>query len=293
MPLVAALIGAVAISFSAVWFELSDVDAVTGSFFRAGYALPFLFIVWRRRRSLDHRGRRDHILALLAGIFLAGDFIAWHLAIDQIGAGLASLIVNCQVVIVSLLAWVMLAERPSRQVLAAIPVVLVGVALVSGLGQDVAFGDDPLLGTIFGLTSAMFYALFLLVFRHSNRTRSPAAGPLFQATVGAMITSALASPLLGGLDLVPSWPAHGWLVALAVGSQVVGWLAITYALPRLPAAETSTIIVVQPALTMIWGALLFAERPSPIQLTGAALLLLGVGMVAVVSSRRRPLPAPV
>ena len=45
---------------------------------------------------------------------------------------------------------------------------------------------------------------------------------------------------------------HGWLLLLA-WARVLGWLAITYALPRLPAAETSTFILLQPVLTMVWG----------------------------------------
>jgi drug/metabolite transporter (DMT)-like permease len=78
------------------------------------------------------------------------------------------------------------------------------------------------------------------------------------------------------------------LLALALSSQVAGWLLISYALPRLPAAETATIILLQPVLTMIWGVLIFDEQPSAIQLVGAGLVLAGVGFVAMTSSRRTP-----
>ena len=91
-------------------------------------------------------------------------------------------------------------------------------------------------------------------------------------------------------DFVPIWPNHGWLIALALGSQVGGWLLIGYALPRLQAAETATIILLQPMLTMVWGALIFGEHASAIQLVGACLVLLGVAFVAVTSSRRTPQP---
>ncbi|MFP3914958.1 MAG: DMT family transporter [Actinomycetota bacterium] len=291
MPLVAAFAGAVAISFSAIFFALADVEAVTGSFFRTGYALPVLLVLWWRHRRRDGRSHRARILAFAAGLMLGADFTTWHLAIEHIGTGLATLLVNTQVVIVAVLAWVIFGERPSRVVAAAIPVVLAGVALVSGMGQDDAFGADPLLGTVFALSAAVFYALFLLAFRRSNRVQAPAVGSLLDATAGAFVTSILAAPLLGGLELTLAWPTHGWLVALALGSQVFGWLAIGYALPRLPAAETSTFILLQPVLTMIWGALVFSEQPSPVQLLGATLVLGGVGLVATISARRRPIPA--
>lgn len=290
MPLIAALLGATAISFSAVWFALADVGAVTGAFFRATYALPFLFFLWWRTRSRDRRSGRARGLAVASGLLLGGDFISWHLSIEQIGTGLATLLANTQVVVVAVLAWLIFGERPTRAVVAAIPVMLLGVALVSGLGQEGSFGSDPLLGTVYGLASGVFYAGFLLAYRRSNRVQAPAAGSLLDATAGAMLAALAAAPLLGSFDIVPSWPSHGWLVLLAVGSQVVGWLAIGYALPRLPAAETSTFILVQPVLTMAWGALLFSERPSAIQLVGAALVLAGVGAVAAFSARRRPAP---
>ncbi|HEX2153476.1 MAG TPA: DMT family transporter [Acidimicrobiia bacterium] len=289
MPLVAALVGAVAISFSAVWFALANVGAVTGAFFRAGYALPVLFVLWWRVRDRDHRSRPARWLAGASGLMLGGDFIAWHLSIEQIGTGLATLLANSQVVVVAILAWLLLGEKPKSVVMAAIPVLLVGVALVSGLGREGSFGSDPLLGTIYGLASAVFYAAFLLAYRRSNQVQAPAAGSLLDATAGALIAAGLAGPILGSLDVVPSWPAHGWLVGLALGSQVIGWLLIGYALPRLPAAETSTFILIQPVLTMVWGALLFDERPSLLQLGGAALVLAGVGMVALVTSRRQPI----
>lgn len=283
------MVGATAISFSAVWFALAEVSAVTGAFFRSLYAIPVLAALWWRQRQSDHRSVRSRWLAVAAGGSLAGDFIFWHLAIDEIGTGLATLIANCQVVIVSVFAWLVFREKPSRSVIVAIPVVLGGLALVTGLGQESAFGADPLLGTLLGIGSAIFYGTFLLAFRRSNDSRSPAAGPLLDATVGALAATALAAPILGGLDPVPAWPAHGWLLALAIGSQVIGWLAIAYALPRLPAAETSTFILVQPVMTMVWGALFFAETPSPVQLGGAALVLAGVGMV-VAFMPRRPQP---
>ena len=287
MPLVAALLGAAAISFSAIFFALADVGPFTGAVYRAAYAIPVLFVLWRRVRGDDRRGRRARWLAFASGVLLGLDWVAWHIAIDHIGTGLATLLANCQVVVVALLAWALFGERPSRYVAVAVPVVLAGAALVSGLGRGDAFGDDPLAGTAWGALAAFAYAGFILGYRRSNRVQSPTVGSLFDATVGAGLATVLAAPFFGGIT-APSWPAHGWLLSLAVVSQVGGWLAIGYALPRLPAAETSTFILLQPVLTMVWGALIFSERPSPLQLTGAALVLAGVGVVAVKRGTAKP-----
>ena len=279
------------ISFSAIFFALSEVDPSTGAFFRAAYAVPVLFALWWVKRDQDRRPRRLHWLALLAGLSLGTDVVAWHSAIDYIGTGLATLLANTQVIFVTVIAWLILSERPDKRVLGAVPVILGGVALVSGLGQETAFGTEPLRGTGLALIAAMFYAIFLLTYRRSNQSDGPTTGPLLEASIGAAIAALLLGSFGTGVDLAFSWPAHGWLIALAVTAQVVGWLLIGFALPRLPAAETATIILLQPAMTIVWGALIFGERPSSLQVLGALVVLAGVGYVAFTRAARPRVPA--
>lgn len=288
MTRLAALAGAVVISFSAVFYALSGVDPVSGTFFRLVYAFPILFLLWWIRRGDDHRPLRSRLMAFAAGLIVALDLISWQTSIDYIGTGLATLIANLQVVIVAVVAWMFLGEVPSRGLKIAIPIVLFGVALVSGVGQAEAFGDDPILGTVLALVAAVLYSGFLLVYRQSNRSKAPPAGPLMEATLGAAVMTLLVGWVGPGIDFTPSWPAHGWLVALALGGFLTGWLLISYALPRLPAAETSTFVLVQPALTMVWGAMIFAERPSTLQMVGAIIVLAGVAFVAVTQARSQP-----
>ncbi|HUG31709.1 MAG TPA: DMT family transporter [Acidimicrobiia bacterium] len=290
MTLLAALSGAVLISFSAIFFALAEVSPMTGAFFRAVYALPVLFVLWMMRRSQDRRPMSRRWVAIGAGLALGSDIVAWHAAIEFIGTGLATLLANTSVIFVALGAWILLGERPRNTTLAAVPVILLGVTLVSGLGQGNAFGADPIRGTLLALLAAVFYATFFLGFRHSNDEQAPAAGPLMEATIGAALAS-LAIGLVGSdIDFTISWPAHGWLLAVAIGSQVVGWMMIGYALPRLPAVETATIILLQPALTMVWGAIIFGESPSAIQIAGAMIVLAGVAFVAMMRARRMPQP---
>ncbi|MEX2534653.1 MAG: DMT family transporter [Trueperaceae bacterium] len=95
------------------------------------------------------------------------------------------------------------------------------------------------------------------------------------------------------LDFVPEWPAHSWLLTLAVVSQVVGWLSITTALPRLPALETSIILLAQPMGAVLWGRLFFAEDLSAVQWSGAALVLAGVTLLSIRTGKRRARQAAV
>jgi drug/metabolite transporter (DMT)-like permease len=279
------------ISFSAILFLLSGVSPITGAFFRVGYAVPVLLVLWLARRGQDRRPSSRRWMALGAGIALAADMVVWHTSIELIGAGLATLIANTSVVFVALGAWVVFGERPARTTVVAIPVILLGVTLVSGVGQGDAFGENPVGGALLALLAAVFYAVFLLAFRHSNDEKAPAAGPLLEASVGAAAASLVFGLATSTIDLQFSLPSHGWLIAMALSSQVVAWLLIGYALPRLPAVETATFILIQPALTMVWGAMVFDERPSAIQIAGAVIVLVGVGVVASVRARLGPAPA--
>ena len=95
----------------------------------------------------------------------------------------------------------------------------------------------------------------------------------------------LVSILIGvfepSFQLTPTWPAHGWLLALALGSQVIGWLLIAIALPRLAALETSVLLLLQPALTVLWANLIFSEHLSNLQWVGVLLVLGGVAVVSM------------
>jgi drug/metabolite transporter (DMT)-like permease len=113
---------------------------------------------------------------------------------------------------------------------------------------------------------------------------------LLDTTAGTAVGTAVAGLATGTIDFGFDWPAHGWLLILAVAAQVFGWLLIGWALPRLPALTTSVLIMMQPVGALIWGALIFSERLSVLQGAGVALILLGVTAVNVRGSIR---PSPV
>ncbi len=269
-----ALAGIAAISFTAIFVRLADVSPTTAALFRVVYALPILVAI--RLFVRDDRPRRDRWLSALSGLLLAIDLALWHTAIDLIGPGLATVVANVQVVWVGLVAWIVLRERPTTTALAVVPVILIGVALIGGLGRADAFGDRPLAGAAVGALAGVSYAGFLLLFRASNRSLVPTAGPLLDSTVGTIVGVLLIAPLDSGFSIVPSWPAHGWLLALAVLGQAFGWLLIASALPRLAALETSVMLLIQPAATIVWARLIFGDRLSVVQWAGVVVVLAGV-----------------
>ena len=292
-PVLAAVLGAMSIAFSGVLVRLANVEPSTAAIFRCVYALPALgLIALLERRAFGPRPAAQVRLAMLAGIFFALDLVVWHHTIGLVGAGLATVLGNTQVVIVAALAWLILGERPPRRTLLALPVVLGGVVLISGVVGTGAFGVNPGLGVILGLFTGLAYAGFLLVLRRGNADLRRPAGPLFDATlVGAAASLAIGLPL-GEVNLIPSWPAHGWLLALAISSQVIGWLIISVSLPRLPAALTSVILTLQPVGSVLLAMAILGEAPSSLQLVGAATILVGL-LLATIRFRGEPRRHPV
>jgi drug/metabolite transporter (DMT)-like permease len=276
-PTLAGALGALVIAFSAILVRLAEVSPSTAAFFRCLYALPLLgALAWVERRRYGPRSRRDRLLALAAGVAFAADLTFWHHSIEAVGAGLATVLGNVQVVFVGLIAWAALGERPDQRALVAIPMVFVGVVLISGVMGAGAYGDDPLLGVVYGLLTALTYALFLLILREGNSDGRRPGGPLFDATLTGAVFSALGGIVVGDIDWTPGVESQAWLVVLALSSQVLGWLLISVSLPRLPAVVTSILLMLQPAGAVFLGAVLLSEAPSAVQLAGVAVVLAGV-----------------
>lgn len=285
------LVGVVIISFSAIFVRLSEQSPVTVAFFRAAYALPVLVALAAFRRRESTRTRRQSTLAFVAGLVLAGDLAIWHASIELIGAALGTVVGSVHVVIMMAAGRIFLGQRPTRIAMVATPVALMGVVLISGLGEEAAHGEDPVLGTILGLSTGFLYVTFLLLLRQSSGVgSSTSVRPLMEATAGAAVGALLVAPFDSGFSIIPEWPGHGWLIALALGAQVLGWLLITYSLPRMEAWETSILLVLQPVGTVLWALLILGEGFSSLQWVGLVLVIGGVTAAAL--SRMPPPVAP-
>ena len=293
-PRLLAVLGASCIAFSGILVRLSGAAPSTATVFRALYAVPFLVVLAvPEERRLGRSSGRARLLAVGAGLFFAVDLTTFHLAIQEMGAGLATVMGNLQVIVVGIVAWLLLGERPSRRVLTGAPLAVVGVILISGVVGGGAYGRDPGLGVAYGIVTACSYAGYLLLIRRA-RTPGRFVGPVRDATLATVVGGLLGGILLGDLVIVPSWPEHGWLIVLAISAQVAGGLLIAASLPFLPAVVSSLILLSQPVAAVALAAVLLGEAPSPFQVAGVGLVVGGValGTVGGVPGRfRRRAPA--
>ena len=287
-PRLAALLGAVCIAFSGILYRWAEVSPSTGTVYRAVFGLPLLALVaWLEHRRYGGLPSRTIRLSLVAGIFFAGDLLFWHHAIEYVGAGLATVLGNLQVIVVGVVAWFAFGERPPRSVFLALPFVLVGVALISGAFGGAAYGANPTLGVVLGLCTAFCYAGYLLVIRRGGRDLRRPAGPVMIATVSTAIVAAAVGTIGGDLDPTPPLASLAWLALLGLTSQALGYLLISISLSRLPAVHDLDDPARPAGHDGRAGMVLLGEAPSTAQLAGVVLVIGGIAAATLGPSASR------
>ena len=236
-------------------------------------AIPLLLplVVWERRRE----GRPTHRqvgYAVAAGAFFAGDALWWTQAIGEVGAGLSTVLVNAQVVLVPLLALAIDREQISRRFLIVLPMMIGGIVLTGGVLEAAPRGSDPVAGTAHAMLAALCYSGFLYLLR-----RGGGHGRVIQNYVVVVTTAAAVAlcvgPFWGDMTLTPALNAIAWLVLIAATGQVTGWLLVAIASPLLRPEVGAALLLLTPVGALVLGAFVLEERPSALQLLGCGLVL--------------------
>jgi drug/metabolite transporter (DMT)-like permease len=216
------------------------------------------------------------IFPLLAGVFTACDLGLWTTSLSFTTASNATLLGNTAPLWVALGTWLILKQKLSSAFWHGLTITLLGAALI--------MGTDFLLHPRFGVGDAMaigtgvFYGGYFL-FTERSRTHFDPVGHIWLVGIGASITlfvinTVLRNPLTG-------YPAQTWFVFLstAIVSQLIGYMALAYALGHLPASVVSPTMVLQPIVTTLLAIPLLDEIPTIWQGIGGAIALVGIYMV--------------
>lgn len=266
--------GALAVSTSAVFIDIAGTSPATATFFRCALALPLLLPLAARehRATPEPMGHRDIAVAAAAGILFTGDALWWTQAIAEVGAGLSTVLVNAQVVLVPLLALAIDREPISRRFLAVLPAMVMGILLTGGVVGSSPAGADPAGGTLHAVLAALCYSGFLYLLRRGGMQGRPVQGYAVVVAIAALVALA-AGPLWGRLDLAPTIGQLGWLVLTAVTGQVTGWLLVALAGPHLRPEVGAALLLLTPLGALALGAAALGEHPSAWQIAGSVLVL--------------------
>ncbi|CCH49192.1 DMT family transporter [Pseudodesulfovibrio piezophilus] len=268
--------GAVLISFSSVMVKLANVPPDVAGFYRLFFGgLGMLAILWRMgkfKRLTAHVWR----WSFLSALFFACDFFFWHRSIGLVGPGLSTMLANFQVIALALVSILFLRERVSWAFLVAIPTALLGLYLMVGVSWT-SFTPDFKLGVVYGLLTALAYALYLLSLKYSLTKAE--ADPLAMASAVALMTGGL----LAGLSLgqgesftIPDIRSLVALATLALICHAVGWYLITRGIQRLKTSLVGLFLLLQPTLSYVWDIVFFNKPTTPVELAGVGLALVGI-----------------
>jgi drug/metabolite transporter (DMT)-like permease len=277
-----------------------------GPLIRFGTAPPLVVAAWRLIFSVAAIGiillvrrpvggirltTRQWVLALAAGVLLAGHFWSWIASLEFTTVASSAVLVAMQPVFVAALSAALLGERAAPRQWLGIGVAVLGAVTIGwgnsrgGGGIDPA-APAPLLGDLLALAGAIFAAGYFVIGRRLRQDLDLMVyiGLVYGIAAVLLTAAALVSP---GIALT-GYPRADWLIfiALAAGPMLIGHTGVNYALRYLPAYLANLAALGEPigATLIAWLLPAIAETPSP-QVVGGGVLIIA-GLMLGVRGRR-------
>ncbi|MBI5353571.1 MAG: DMT family transporter [Chloroflexi bacterium] len=276
-PYIALAVGISALSLSAMFVRWAEAPGPITGFYRlliSTILLTPLFL--RQQRKLEPIDKKYLIFPVLAGVLTAFDFAFWNSSLKFTTAANATLLGNTSPLWVALFALFIFREKLRGIFWFGLILALTGAAFV--MGSDFLRHPTLGLGDLMASTAAIFYASYQLTTQRGRKYIDP-----FRYTwmvgVSATIAMFIMNIVLG--NSFSGYPAQTWVIffVTAVVSQMIGYLAITYALGHLPASVVSPTLIGQPILTAVLAIPMLHEIPNTMQWIGGAIALAGIYIV--------------
>ncbi len=277
IPYIALAVGISALSLSAMFVRWAEAPGPITGFYRLLIStILFTPLFIRQQKQLEPINKKYLIFPLFAGIFTAFDFAFWNSSLKYTTAANATLLGNTSPLWVALFAFFILREKLRRSFWFGLIIALAGAALV--MGSDFLLHPTLGLGDLMASAAAIFYASYQLTTQRGRKHIDP-----FRY-IWLIGVSATTSMFIMNLSLGNSFTGYStqtWIIffVTAIVSQMIGYLAISYALGHLPASVVSPTLIGQPILTTILAIPMLGEIPNPIQWIGGAIALAGIYMV--------------
>ncbi len=290
-PRLVLLVAVLSLGAAAIFIRLiQDAPAPTIAFYRLFLTSLILTPValLRHRDEFRRLSRRDLLVCLAIGVFLAIHFATWIESLFHTSVASSVIIVSTEALFAALGAALFLRERLTLLDYTFILVAFLGVALIT-LSDAGATGTDAFPDAAYGNLLALTGALAAAVYFVAGRSVRQRIHLIVYVTIVFWTTSlvlflfvlATRSPLLGFAPVT-------WLLflSLAVFPTIGGHTLINWCLRYLPAAPVATSVIGEPLIAAGLAILIFTEIPGPLSALGGALALLGI--LGVVRRRAKP-----
>jgi MYXO-CTERM domain-containing protein len=280
-------IGASLLSSTSLFVVYAHTAPTVSGFYRMLFGGGMLLIWVAVRGTWQPFAWRDLAWACLPALGFSADLIQWHRSILWVGPGVATLLTNFQVFLMAVVGLVFYRERPGRWFAPGMLLAMMGLWMLVGAHWSV-FDAQHRLGIWLGLGSGVAYTIYLLSFRQALKTHTRLSPAQFLGVMSLLSAVMLWAWGWGEGDTFAIHGAHTWSVLLALGffGQVLAWLLMVRAMPRLPATLVGLLLLLQPALAFVLDVMLLGRPTATGEWTGWALALAGI-LFGAMRRRRR------
>lgn len=249
----------------------------------AGSLMTLIALVWGGSPNV----RRDWRIFAFLVVFNVALFIGFQtFAVMSLPSGTAAVLIYLQPILVGVLAWLVLGESLTATKIFGLLLGFAGIVAVSSGGLSGAGGEVTLAGVIFGVASALFWALGTVCFKKYEARVSTLWAVAAPFLVGGLALTAL------GLFTEP-WAGISWtgefvaaLLYLALIGTGFAWLLFFGLVRAGEASRVAAYIFVVPLAAVAIGAVVLDETLGLSLLVGAALVVSGIYLVNRRSLRR-------
>jgi drug/metabolite transporter (DMT)-like permease len=217
-------------------------------------------------------------------VAVAGGQLFYFNAVQHLSVSVALLLEYSGTILVVLWLWLRHGQRPRQLTLAGGAVTIVGLVLVLDLtGRQRA----DLVGVLWGFAAAVGLAMYFVLSSHTDDQLPPIALAWAGMVVGAAVLAGFdATGLIGfrvnGADVDFAGHVTTWLVpalGLCLVAAVVAYTAGIGAARRLGAKIATFVGLTEVLFAGLWAWLLLGQRPSPLQVGGGVVVLVGIALV--------------
>lgn len=287
LRLIVLAVGVISASFAAIFIRLAEAPVLVIAVYRlvlASLALLPVTLV-HSRQELFRLSRRDVLIALLSGAFLALHLGLWIASLSYTSVTTSVVLVTSNPIFVAIASFLLFGERLSRRVGLGIVICLAGAGVIAWGNWTAGFGS--LLGATLALLAAISVAGYLLIGR-SLRRRVGLLSYIF-------ITYSAAGLLLFLAVLIMGYPLSGYpgvtylmFLLLAFVPQLIGHSAINWSLRYLSATLITIALLGEPVGASLWAFLILGEVPSLPEVGGGLLILGGIFLAFYQAGKKPP-----
>ena len=291
LPFLVLGIGLMAISFGAILARVAQghgLPSLAIAALRLGLAALIIspLALWQSRRALASISRRQILLALGAGFFLALHFATWISSLEYTSVASSTALVTTNLLWIGIASFVLFGDKPGRVMACGIVISLAGSLLIFWSdSRTSAPGSNPFLGNFLALVGSWCFSAYLLIGRRL-RADMPLPAYIWLA-YGAGALFLLLGCAGAGVSLAGyTVPAYLAALGMALGPQLLGHSAYNWSLKHVSPTFVAVVTLGEPVGSAVLAWIFFAESFASLQAAGFVMLLVGIYLAAVGESRR-------